>query len=84
MASPLCAPLLLLAILAVTLAVTLAKTMAKSSKRSGGIEEADVSDEEVQQALDLPSAKTTRRAMTCTTAECGRCACPPAGKALLF
>ncbi|XP_069352253.1 cystatin-C-like [Eulemur rufifrons] len=57
MASPLRVPLLLLAILAVTLAVTLAKTVAKGSKRVGGIEEADVNDEEVQQALDFAIRK---------------------------
>uniref|UniRef100_A0A8C8Z3Y5 Cystatin domain-containing protein n=1 Tax=Prolemur simus TaxID=1328070 RepID=A0A8C8Z3Y5_PROSS len=57
MASPLRAPLLLLAILAVTLAATLAKTVAKGSKLLGGIEEADVNDEEVQQALDFAISK---------------------------
>uniref|UniRef100_A0A2K6FXZ6 Cystatin domain-containing protein n=1 Tax=Propithecus coquereli TaxID=379532 RepID=A0A2K6FXZ6_PROCO len=53
MARPLRVPLLLPAILA----VTLAKTVAKSSKRLGGIEEADVNDEGVQQALGFAIGK---------------------------
>uniref|UniRef100_A0A8C8ZUW5 Cystatin domain-containing protein n=1 Tax=Prolemur simus TaxID=1328070 RepID=A0A8C8ZUW5_PROSS len=52
MASPLRAPLLLLAILAVTLAKS-----SKRSKRLGGIEEADVNDEGVQRALDFAIGK---------------------------
>nr|XP_012594641.1 cystatin-C-like [Microcebus murinus] len=57
MAGPLRAPLLLLAILAMTLAMTLAKSVAKNSNRLGGMEEADVNDDEVQRALDFATSK---------------------------
>nr|XP_012601003.1 cystatin-C-like [Microcebus murinus] len=53
MARPLRAPLLLLAILALTWAMPLAK----NSKRVGGIKEADVNNEGVQQRLDFATSK---------------------------